>query len=207
MRKNVKLKLAGILSVVSLVTVFIVLSYFVQNNMEFFEGLVSDNYWGLIVFVLLNFVGIIVAPVTVIPLIVIVTSVWGGLIAAIATLIAWTLGSVVAFLLARKIGVPVVGRFISMDELYKFEDRFSFIRSFLGVFFLRMVVPVEILSYGLGLFSRIGFWKYTLATVLGLAPVCLIFGYLGVLPIIYQIVLGLILLNGILCVMIWGEMR
>ncbi|NPE26468.1 TVP38/TMEM64 family protein [Methanococcoides sp. SA1] len=207
MERHVKLKLAGILSVFLLMSAFVVLSYFVQGNIEFFEVLVSDNYWGLIVFVLLNFVGIIVAPVTVIPLIVIVTSIWGGLVAAFATLVAWVLGSVVAFLLARKIGVPIVSRFISMDELYRFEERFGFVGSFWGVVFLRMVVPVEILSYGLGLGSRIGFWKYTLASVLGLMPVCLIFGYLGMIPIIYQIVLGLILLNGILAGMIWRELR
>ncbi len=205
MRKDVKLKLWGLGSVFVLVGIFLVLSYFVQNNMEFFERMVSDNYWGLLVFILLNFVGIVVAPVTVIPLVVIVTSIWGGLVASIATLIAWTLGLVVAFLIARKLGVPIVSKFISMDELYKFEERFSFIGSFWGVVFLRMVIPVEILSYGLGLFSRIGFWKYTFASVLGLLPVCFSFGYLGMIAFVYQIVLGLLVLDGILIGMIFME--
>jgi len=207
MRKNVKLKLWGLGSVVALIVVFVGLSYFVQGNIVFFERLVSDNHWGLLVFVLLNIIGIVIAPVTVIPLIVIVTGVWGGFVAAIATLVAWTLGSVIAFWISRKFGVPIVARFISLKELYEFEERFSFVVSFWGVLLLRMVIPVEILSYGLGLFSRIGFWKYTLATVLGLLPVCFVFGYLGMVPFVYQVVLGLVVLVGILIVMIWRELK
>lgn len=207
MEKNVKLKLSGILGLFGIILAFVFISYFVQGNAQFFERLISENYWGLIVFILLNIVGIVVAPVTVIPLVVVITGVWGGAVASLAVWVAWTLGSIFAFLLARKIGVPIVSRFVSMKELYRFEDRFSFVSSFWGVFFLRMVIPVEILSYGLGLFSRIGFWRYTIASALGLIPGCLVFGYLGVLDFVWQLVLGLIVLDVVLIVMIWREIR
>jgi len=91
--------------------------------------------------------------------------------------------------------------------LYKFEDRFSFISKFWGVVFLRMVIPVEILSYGLGLFSRINFWKYTFASALGLLPVSFLFGYFGEIPFTYQIIIGLCVLIAILVMMIFQEIR
>lgn len=207
MKKNVKLKLWGVFSVIVLILAFVLLSYFVQTNLEFFESLIVGNFWGILVYVLLNFVGIVVAPVTVIPLVVVVSGIWGPVVAGVATLVAWVLGSAVAFLIARKLGVPVVQRFISLEELYKFEERFFIIGNFWVLVFLRMVIPVEVLSYGLGLFSRIGFWKYILATALGLSPVAFAFGYLGVVPFVYQIVLGLLVLIGFLVVMIFREIK
>ena len=206
MRKNLRLKLWGLFGVFVLIVIFISLSYFVQNNLEFFERLVADNVWGLMIYIFLNFVGIVIAPVTVIPLIVVVTSIWGPIVATFVTWVAWMLGSVFAFWIARRFGVPIVRRFISMDELYKFEDRFSILKSFWGIVVLRMVIPVEVLSYGLGLFSRIGFWKYTFASALGLIPVTFIFGYFGMIPFIYQVILGLLILIGLLILMIAKEL-
>jgi uncharacterized membrane protein YdjX (TVP38/TMEM64 family) len=205
MRKDVKIKLGGFFSLLVIVSLFILLSYLVQTNFEFFERLIVGNLWGLVTYVFLNFIGIVVAPVTVIPLIVIITGFWGWFIAGVVTWIAWVSGAVAAFLIARIFGVPIVKKFISLDELYKFENRFSIIGSFWGVVFLRMVIPVEVLSYGLGLFSRIGFWRYTFASALGLFPVSLLFGYIGVVPFIYQIVLALFILICILLVMILRE--
>ena len=205
MRKNVRLKLWSIFAVFVLVVAFVLMSYLVQTYFGFFENLIVESFLGLGVYVLLNFVGIVVAPVTVIPLVVIVSGIWGPVVAGFATFIAWVLGSAVAFLIARKFGVPIVKRFISLDELYKYEDKFSIFYSFWGLVLLRMVIPVEILSYGLGLFSRIGFWRYISASALGLLPVSFAFGFLGVIPFVYQFFLGLLFLIGVLLVLIFRE--
>lgn len=207
MKRNVKFKLGGLFGVFVLISVFILLSYLVQTNFEFFEKLVAGSFLGLLVYIFLNVLAIVVAPITVIPLIVIVAGIWGWVVAGFVTWIAWVLGSMIAFLIARRLGVPVARKFISLDELYKFEERFSFIGSFWGVVFLRMVIPVEILSYGLGLFSRIGFWKYIFASALGFLPIVFLFGYFGVIPFVYQIILGLCILIGILVFMIFNELK
>ena len=205
MRKNVRLKLWGLFGVFVLIVIFISLSYLVQSNFEFFERLVAGNIWGLVIYIFLNFVGIVIAPVTVIPLIVVVTKIWGPVVASLASWFAWILGSVVAFWIARKFGVSIVRRFISLDELYKFENKFSILRSFWGIVILRMVIPVEVLSYGLGLFSGIGFWKYFFTSAIGLLPVTFLFGYFGVFSFIYQVILGLTILIGLLILMIFKE--
>ena len=207
MKNNVKLKLWSLFGIFFMILLFITLSYFVQTNLDFFERLISDNFLGLVIYIVLNIIGIVLAPVTVIPLIIVVTGIWGWVIAGIVTWVAWVLGAIIAFWIARRFGVPIVGKFISLKELYKFEDRFSFISKFWGVVFLRMVIPVEILSYGLGLFSRINFWKYTFASALGLLPVSFLFGYFGEIPFTYQIIIGLCVLIAILVMMIFQEIR
>ena len=58
---------------------------------------------------------------------------------------------------------------------------------FLTVVFFRMVIPVDGLSYFLGLFSKMSFKSYTLATVIGITPFALVFAYAGGLNIYYQI--------------------
>jgi uncharacterized membrane protein YdjX (TVP38/TMEM64 family) len=207
MDRSIVAKLWGVFGVFCFVFLLVSLSYLIQGHIGFFERLLGEDFLGLAIFIFLNVAGIVFAPLTVIPLVVVVAGVWGGFVASLSVWIAWVLGSVFSFLLARVVGVRVISRFISMNELYKFEKRFSFVSSFWGVFFLRMIIPVEILSYGLGIFSQIGFWRYTVASMLGLIPVSIVFGYLGVLDFVFQLVLGLIVLNGFLIVIIWQELK
>jgi uncharacterized membrane protein YdjX (TVP38/TMEM64 family) len=40
-----------------------------------------------------------------------------------------------------------------------------------------MVIPVDILSYVVGLLTNMSLWKYTLATIIGITPFSFIFSY------------------------------
>lgn len=205
MRKNVKLKLWSFFWVAVVVVLFVLLSYFVQTKMDFFEGLMIEGWFGMVVYVLLKIVATVFAPVTVLPLIVLAVGMWGVWTAAVLTVVGWTIGGVIAFGLARRFGVPIVKRFVSLDELYEFEDKVKIGNGFWSVLFLRMIVPVDVLSYALGLFSRIGFWTYAFATFIGVIPFAFAFSYLGEVPYVYQVVLGLVFLIGVLAVLIWRE--
>ena len=68
-------------------------------------------------------------------------------------------------------------------------------------------MPVDVLSYALGLFSQIGFWSYFLATVIGVSPLAFGFAYLGEVSYIYQVVFGLVFLIGVLGYLIFREIR
>jgi len=57
-----------------------------------------------------------------------------------------------------------------------------------------MTVPVDVLSYVLGLFSRMKSAPYFFATLIGVAPFAFVFAYAGTLPFLYQMeALGLAL--------------
>lgn len=157
MKKNIKLKLWSFFWIFVVVFLFVALSYFVQTRLDFFEGLIVAGWVGMVIHVLLNVLAVVFAPITVLPLISLAVGLWGVGMAVFLTVLGWTLGSFIAFGLSRKFGVPIIRRFISLDELYTLEDKMKVGNTFWSVLLLRLIVPVDILSYALGLFSRISF--------------------------------------------------
>ena len=207
MRKDIKLKLAGFFSLFIVVFLFILFSYLVQTNLSFFEGFVVGGWLGMMVYVLLKIIATVFAPISVLPLIAVAVGLWGFWAAVFLTILGWVIGGIIAFGLARKFGVPIVRSFISLEDIYKLEDRVKIGNTFWSVVFLRMIMPVDVLSYALGLFSRIGFWNYALATIIGVVPFAFVFAYLGEVPYIYQIILGFVFLIGVLGYLIFLELK
>jgi len=50
---------------------------------------------------------------------------------------------------------------------------------FWWIVLLRAIIPVDALSYAIGLFSRVSLWKYSLATFIGMVPMAFIISYAG----------------------------
>ena len=174
----------GLLFILAL---FIVLSYLVQTNSAFLELFIRPGIFGILVYSLLHILAIVFAPVTVFPIIALASGIWGWFLAGVITLISWTIGAVLAFGIARRWGVPLVKRLVSLEKLYKLESRAEKYETFFSVLFLRVLIPADILSYALGLFSKIGWKTYTVATLVGMAPFVFIYSYLGTINFIYQI--------------------
>jgi len=139
----------------------------------------ANSFWGPFAFILLAFLVVVLAPLTIIPLIPVASVVFGPFWAGLYTIIGWFLGSVVAFIIAREFGKPVLEKFVSLKTLEKYENYIPKEMEFWWVVLLRAVVQVDILSYALGLFSRISLWKYSLATFIGMAPMAFIISYAG----------------------------
>src|SRR5436190_11643689 len=58
--------------------------------------------WGLSLYVILNVLDAVMAPGATLPLIPVAARVWGRVPAALITTAGWTLGSLIAFLMARR---------------------------------------------------------------------------------------------------------
>jgi len=130
-------------------------------------------------YVLLLTLAIVLMPVTVMPLIPVAAAVIGPLPTAILSVIGWTLGGAIAFLISRSIGRPVLGRFISLEKVDALANRFPADTRFLVIVLLRMTLPVDVVSYALGLSTTIGFWEYTAATFIGVIWFSFAFAYAG----------------------------
>ena len=78
-------------------------------------------------------------------------------------------------------------KFISIHKLEKIHKHIPQERMFWSVVLLRVMIPVDLLSYALGIFGVLGWRKYTLATVVGISPFAFIFAYMGTLPVLYQL--------------------
>lgn len=125
------------------------------------------------------FVSTVVAPLTTLPLLPIVAPFLGPFTTACASIIGWTLGSVVAFLIARHGGRPLIGKYVPLAGIEAYESRVPAETQIVLLIVLRIVMPVDILSYALGLFSRVSLRVYTCTTLVGVSWFACIFAYLG----------------------------
>lgn len=137
------------------------------------------------------FNAVIIAPASAIPIIPIATQLWGIIPTACMSIIGWTIGSMVAFTIARRFGRPYVEQLIGQNNLEKMERYVPKENLFLNVVLLRMILPVDILSYAIGTLSTMRFSSYTLATLIGVAPFAFVFSYAATLPLVYQLAAGI----------------
>src|SRR3989344_5325913 len=141
----------------------------------------------MVAYVVIAVIATVAAPISAAPLIPIAAHAWGGVIKAILSILGWTVGSLVAFALGRRDGLPFAQKFISAHNLEKIHKHIPQERIFWSVVLLRIMIPVDLLSYALGIFGVLGWKKYTLATIIGITPFAFIFAYLGTLPVSYQL--------------------
>lgn len=177
-REKIRFIIEGFLTI----CLFVFFSYLVQSNMNFFEGFILDNFVGKFVYFLLTIISIVLAPFSSLPLMAIASNLFGILQTAVLSISGWLLGSIIAFYLSRKYGTKIVSKLVSLSTIYKFENKLTQNQKFWFVLFMRMIFPVDLLSYALGLFTRISFKIYLITTLIGIVPFAFLYAYLGKLP-------------------------
>lgn len=131
---------------------------------------------------------VFIIPLDIVLLIPLGVGLWGSVPTALMSITGWTLGALIAFGIAREYGLPLVKRLIGERRATMFEKRIPTGNLFWSVVFLRLLVPVDLLSYALGLFSALSWRNYLLATALGVTPFGFFFAFVGALPSWYQVV-------------------
>jgi len=174
---------AGILLIVG---VFIAASYIAQNHLDFLQNYIKDDFFSMIIYILILVVSAVVAPVDVVFLMPIAVAAWGWIPAALLSLLGWTLGSALVFVLCRKYGVPLIKKLLSVDKIYKYEKFMPKKQVFLEIVFLRFAIPIDVISYAIGLFTRVRFIPYFFATLIGFLPLAFFLAYVGTLPAYMQ---------------------
>jgi uncharacterized membrane protein YdjX (TVP38/TMEM64 family) len=150
---------------------------------RFIEG---NPVSGALLYVLLNILDAMVAPGATIPLIPIASKAWGRIPAALVTTVGWTIGSLLAFLIARRWGASAVRKITSYERVKRLR-KYIPDNLFWSVALLRAVMPMDVISYVLGLFTEMPWLSYLAATSLGLLPSAILLAYLGKLPHAYEI--------------------
>lgn len=178
MRKKTFFSLLGMLLILSL---FIIVSYFTQENLPYIQGLISNTFVGMGAYFLIVILETVLAPITIIPLIPLATGLWGWFLAGLLTLIGWTFGSLLAFFIARKGGVPLIERFVPLKKIQKVEKLILEEHLFIGIILLRILIPIDVVSYAIGLFSSVSWKKYTLASFIGFIPLSFFLAYSSLL--------------------------
>ena len=189
--KNIKSDLAKLLLIIGLFIVAIVLSQYYKDEIAEY---LDFGYWGMLIYVLLATSSTVLAPINTLPLIPIATTLWGGFISALLSITAWTLGAIIAFILARKFGKPFIEKHYSLEKISRYEKILGNKYVFWNIVFLRIMIPVDILSYAIGLFTSVKLSTYSLATLIGVSPFAFLLAYSANFPPILQLVVGIILL-------------
>jgi uncharacterized membrane protein YdjX (TVP38/TMEM64 family) len=145
------------------------------------------DFWGVFLYFVLNIVDAVIAPGATLPLIPVAVRVWGRVGAALVTTAGWTAGSLLAFLLARRWGYPIVRKLTSIHRVQSMR-RYIPEDLFWSIVLVRLVFPMDVISYVLGLFTEMTWSKYALATALGLTPAAFLLAYLGKLPNAYELI-------------------
>jgi uncharacterized membrane protein YdjX (TVP38/TMEM64 family) len=187
-------KVNSILGIVVIVLFFILSSYLIQKDLLGLEGVIGKDYFSAGLYVLILVVSIVVAPVSALPLLPIASNVFGWFVAGWLSVMGWLIGSAIAFILSRKYGRLLVEKIVSLDKIERIERKVPKENLFWSIVFLRMSIPVDVLSYVLGLFSHVSFRTYMLASLIGIIPFAFVFSYLGTLGIYYQLLALLIAL-------------
>ncbi|MDH4330830.1 MAG: VTT domain-containing protein [Candidatus Moranbacteria bacterium] len=170
---------------------FVVSAFFSQEYADFFSGMVFEyKLLAGVVYFLVIVLAIVIIPLTSIPLIPIITGFFGVFWTVVLSVFGWTIGSIVAFWIAKKYGIPVVERFFEIKKWEKFYSSIPEERMFWYLIFLRIVVPVDILSYLLGIFTKISWKMFVTTTALGLTPVVISLAYFGTFSAEFQLILA-----------------
>ena len=159
-------------------------------------------FWGVFLYLILNVLDAVIAPGATLPLIPVAARAWGRVPAALVTTAGWTLGSLIAFLIARRWGYPIVKKLTSRERIRQM-GKYIPDDLFWSIVLLRLVMPMDVMSYVLGLLTDISWSRYMLATAMGLTPSAFVLAYLGKLPNAYEIImLGVAAAVGVAAVLI-----
>lgn len=197
-----KAKVKIILSLILVVLLFITVSVIVKDNLEFFNSLIKEYFvLGMFLFVIVEILSIVVAPITSLPIIPLASNTYGIWITSILYVIGGIIGSVIAFILGRKLKNKFLSKMVSLQEVALVEEAIPRKHYFWTLVLMRIVIPADILSYALGITSNVSYRIFVLTTIIGIIPSALFFAYLGVLPLAYQMIgwlFGIVMLSIIL---------
>lgn len=186
---------------------FFILSF--DDVTAYFERLMGDSILAPLAFFTVLILAVVAAPIAALPLIPLASSLFGPFATALISIFGYTVGAIIAFLLAQKVGRPVLRYFLPLEDIEAWERRLPRGVSFWGVVLLRMAVPVDILSYALGLLSALPLKTYTLATFIGVTPFSFIFAYGGAAWSSGSILtlLGIIFAGLVVYIYVWRRLK
>lgn len=158
-----------------------------------------------IAFVLLLTIAVVCMPFTILPLVPLAASVFGPFVTSLLSIVGWTLGSIIAFLIARYLGRPFLQRFVSLDKLDEFVEMIPENAHFFFIVLLRLCLPIDLMSYALGLTKSLGFVQYSAATFVGVLWTSFSLPYLGtaILNGNMKVMLGLATVSLVIFVLGW----
>jgi uncharacterized membrane protein YdjX (TVP38/TMEM64 family) len=178
-----------ILEVGSIVVLFIGINMFAHAHEATLLSLAKDaGSLGIALYVATTAIAIIVPVWSNMFLMPIASIMWGPFSTALLSILGWLIGSHIAFVLGRVFGESVKKAFPKLLSSNHVTRLVSKKHPNLSLIFLRMTIPVDILSYGLGLFAhQVTVRQNFFTTLVGVVPFAFLFSYFNDIPKMYSI--------------------
>jgi|TARA_B100001971_G_C18249734_1_gene577193 uncharacterized membrane protein YdjX (TVP38/TMEM64 family) len=186
-KKKKELELETILTIIFLIISFSVFGYYsykywdIVSDPEAVQEIISSfGPWAPIAYIISSILQVILAYLPGIILSVVGGYIWGKWIGFLLNLIGVTIGSMLAYYIAHKLGKPIIERMFNESDIYKF-NRFFRKHGLIIIFLARaqFIFPNDIVSYASGLLHGIRWRGYLIATVLGFIPHLLLVNSIG----------------------------
>jgi uncharacterized membrane protein YdjX (TVP38/TMEM64 family) len=121
---------------------------------------------------------VVLLPLSSLPLLPLATRCFGVPLTALLSAAGWWIGCLIAFQIAR-LGRAYLERITSLAAVDRIEEKIPDDVGFGGIVVLRMILPVDVVSFALGLLKRLRFRTYAAASLLGIVPFSLVWSYAG----------------------------
>lgn len=148
-------------------------------NTAWLEGWMGRHaILGAALYVILVAASVVVLPFSSLPLLPLAARWYGVPVTAALSATGWWLGCLIAFQMAR-IGRRCLEQVAPLDEVDRLADKVPPDLGFGGIVILRMILPVDIVSFALGLVTRLPFRTYAVASLVGILPFAFVWSYAG----------------------------
>lgn len=133
---------------------------------------------GAAIYLLALVASVVLLPLSSLPLLPLATRCFGVPLTALLSATGWWIGCLIAFQIAR-LGRGYLERVTSMAAVDRIEEKIPNDVGFGGIVVLRMILPVDVVSFALGLLKHLRFRTYAVASLLGILPFSLVWSYAG----------------------------
>ena len=160
------------------IAVFVLAAQWSQQYSTTLQAATSEaGIFGIFAYISIMAVSIIVAPIGTGFLVPAAANSFGPFLAAVYSIVGWTIGSVVAFILARYITQTVFSDVVILKRIKEVEQKIPRWYLYALIIVLRMALPVDVVSYVLAVASTISFRAFLVTTVIGITPLTFAFTY------------------------------
>ena len=173
----------------ALAAVFVAMSVVASLYQGTLTSLVREGgVAGVVAYIVLTTVFLVfMIPLDISVLIPVAAHAWGPFATALMSVTGWTIGSAIAFFIARRFGTTLAPRIVGARRLARAERAVPREHLFWWVLLLQAFITVDFISYVFGLFTSMGMGSYVLATGIGNLVPGFFFAYVGTLPLWYEV--------------------
>jgi uncharacterized membrane protein YdjX (TVP38/TMEM64 family) len=148
-------------------------------DVSFLEGWLEQRpYGGALIYVSLFAASVVLLPLSSLPLLPLAARSHGVWITALLSTAGWWIGCLIAFAIAR-LGRQYLERITSFEAVDRVEKKIPADVGFGGIVILRMILPVDIVSFALGLLKQLRFSTYAAASLIGIIPFAVVWSVAG----------------------------